>query len=192
MADTTYRREDVRSDLVAAWKEPHRLSLAGIFVGAFTALALGLLFISLGVAAGIVNISAAGPAAAAHGWVGGGVWVLVSIFVASYIGAAVGVKGSALTYRRDGGLQGMVTWALSFLFTMVLLGSIVAAVMGNMAAAGGGGGSLNGGPGWWFFISACAGLVGGIFGGLSGVPVHGEHGKEVGARRSHVLREREV
>jgi len=176
-----------RDELEAAFgREQHRLSLAGTFIGAFASLGLGILFITLGVAAGIVKL---GVGASQGGGAGGGVWILVSVFVATYIGAAIGVRSSGLTYKRDGGTQGMVTWALSFFLSMVFLSFVGAAALS--AAGGGPGGGVSSGPAWWFFIAACAGLLGGFLGGVSGAPLsQAEHKAE--ARRHPSLREREV
>lgn len=175
-----------RDELEAAFgREQHRLSLAGTFIGAFASLGLGILFITLGVAAGIVKL---GVGASQGGGAGGGVWILVSVFVATYIGAAIGVRSAGLTYKRDGGTQGMVTWALSFFLSMVFLGFVGAAAL---AAAGGGGGMTSTGPAWWFFIAACAGLLGGFLGGVSGAPLS-QAEQKAEARRHPSLREREV
>ncbi len=188
MADTTYEREE----LLMAPRAVHRLSLAGIFIGAFCALGLGLLFLSFGAALGVLRFTGAQTGSA----VGAAVWVLVSVFVATYIGSAAGVRSAGLGYRRDGGTQGMVTWALSFFLTMLFLGFLAtgaaAAMSANPAAAQGTLSTSNvGAASWWFFITAVAGLLGGILGGLSGIPVHGEHEKPY-RRRVPGLREREV
>ncbi|HWV38198.1 MAG TPA: hypothetical protein VN033_06935 [Vulgatibacter sp.] len=185
MADVI-RREELEA---AFGREQHRLSLAGTFIGAFASLGLGILFITLGVAAGIVRL---GVGASQGGGAGGGVWILVSVFVATYIGAAIGVRSSGITYKRDGGTQGMVTWALSFFLSMVFISFVGAAAVTSAAAAGGGGGGVAGsGPAWWFFIAACAGLLGGFLGGVSGAPLS-QSEQKAEARRHPSLREREV
>ncbi|HEY0839566.1 MAG TPA: hypothetical protein VGD74_05225 [Vulgatibacter sp.] len=191
MAERAIRRDELEA---AFGREQHRLSLAGIFIGAFASLALGILFITLGVAAGVVRLATSTGAGATHGWAGGGVWILVSVFVATYIGSAIGVRGSSLTYKRDGGTQGMVTWAVSFILAMVILAFVGAAALGGMAAAGGTPGGMAGSsPTWWFFIAACAGLLGGFLGGLSGAPLaSAEYRHERREERRPTLREREV
>jgi len=193
MAETTYERDE----LLMTPRAVHRISLAGIFTGAFCALGLGLLFLSFGVALGVLRFT--GPMSSA---IGPAVWILVSVFVATYIGAAAGVKSSGVAQRRDGGMQGMITWALAFFLTLVFLGSIAAGAAGALnvtpgAAAGAAEGISPenvGAASWSFFITAVAGLIGGVLGGLSGAPTHGEHEKPYGIRR-HMpgsLREREV
>jgi len=184
MAERVIRRDELEA---AFSRDQHRLSLAGIFIGAFASLGLGILFITLGVAAGVVKLATTATGGAA----GGGVWILVSVFVATYIGAAIGVRSSGIYYKRDGGTQGVVTWALSFFLSMVFVSFVGAAALS--AASGGGtpGGGMSSGPAWWFFIAACAGLLGGFLGGLSGAPMaHAEHERET--RRAPSLREREV
>ncbi|AKU90475.1 hypothetical protein [Vulgatibacter incomptus] len=228
MAEKTYERgyerggggggyEREREELLVAPKASARLSLAGIFIGAFAALGLGILFNSLGAAVGLARVN---PLmgdwwSTGHFWTG--LWSIVSIFVATYLGSMIGVRSSNLFARRDGGVQGLVTWALSFVIGMTFIAFLAAGTMRpNPAMAPGGAPSAGApaapgmapapgqaaGPGvtaptqlragvrWWFFGTAVAGMLAGIFGGLSGLPAH----MQATTRRAPAphLREREV
>lgn len=195
MATSTYERDE----LLVAPGASHRLSLAGMFIGAFCALGLGLLFLSFGAALGVLRFNSL--QGMANAGAGPAVWILVSVFVATYLGAAAGVRSSGLNYRRDAGIQGLITWALSFFLGMLFLGMIVsglaAAVANPEVAQGAAQGAQVAAPSgaaasWWFFITAIAGLLGGVFGGFSGLTER--RGEEPIGHRRHAgtLREREV
>jgi formate hydrogenlyase subunit 3/multisubunit Na+/H+ antiporter MnhD subunit len=181
-------------------KPQPRVSWAAIFVGAILTIAIGLPLLSLGAALGLTTVDPARADMQAVGW-GTGFWSLLTIIVATFLGAFVAVRTSNLHERRDAGMQGLAVWGVSFVLMMVLLAFL--AVAGGAIAAP----MVEPAPGqqqpveavdvgaavsWWYFISAALAAGAGILGGLAGHPTKERHERESRERVSPGLRTRET
>lgn len=181
MADTLVTREGAINRGFA------RVSWGAILAGALCTIALGIVFMSLGAA---IGLSAFDPSrlmgtSARTGGIVGGVWALLSIVVATFLGALVASRCSAVDSRNEAGLQGLFVWALSFLLMLAWttnLATRAAEQLPRAAGAAAGGGELGTGAAWWFFLSAALAALAGYLGGTAGLPRSLRQGMEVRRR----------
>lgn len=122
-----------KSEFLAVDRPVSRISWAGIFLGAITTVAVGILLHALGAAIGLTAIN---PARGEWGGSAGlwtGIWSFLSIVIATFIGAMVGCRSSTLFFRRDAASQGLGIWALSFLAMLLFVTSMAATTTTNLA-----------------------------------------------------------
>lgn len=125
-----------------------RISWGAIFGGIIVALALQLLFSTLGAGVGLGTVNTNGgstPDLSSIG-IGAGVWWVVSSMIALGFGSYVSARLAGLTTRWDGVLHGLVIWGIATLVIFYLLtslfGSIVGggfSLLGNVASSAGSG-----------------------------------------------------
>jgi hypothetical protein len=119
MADSTTME---REELLHVQKPVSRVSWGGIIAGAIATIALGMLFFSLGAAIGLTSLNPGSPQGGSISPVASGIWLFLSIVVATFLGAWIGARHSTLFMRRDAMAQGTIIWALSLLLAMVYVG----------------------------------------------------------------------
>jgi hypothetical protein len=106
-----------------------RLSWGAVFAGLVVALALQLVFTLLGTAIGLTAIT---PGASARGFgIGAGIWMIVSLLVALYVGGLVTGHLAGVLTRGTGALHGILMWALSTILAVYLLASGISSVLGG-------------------------------------------------------------
>lgn len=128
---------DSRAAVVGVAAAPsRRLSWGAIVAGAVTALALQVLLSMLGtgIGASTVDPLAGGgsPTAAAFG-IGAALWWGLSSLLALLAGGWVAGRLSGMTRSGDGGLHGMLTWAVALLATVYLVSSAAGSLMKGAA-----------------------------------------------------------
>lgn len=136
MADTNVLEQQ---EFLAVQKPVSRVSWGGIFIGLFSTLALGILFMSLGAAIGLTSIN---PAQGDFGsGIATGIWGFLSIIVATFLGAMIAARASTLFFKKDAGTLGFVVWASSFLvmlfFVVSMAGSALSQTAGGVISGAG-------------------------------------------------------
>lgn len=114
-----------------------RVSWGAIFAGAILTLVIQIMLSLLGVGIGLATLDPAGngsPDAATLGSAGG-IWTIVTVLIATFIGAYAAARLSGVGEKTDGVLHGIVTWATSTLVIVYLLTSGVSAVIGGTFGA---------------------------------------------------------
>lgn len=166
-----------------------RVSWGGIFVGVFVTIAVGLGLLSLGAALGLSAVDPATAQMTAVGW-GTGLWSILTVILATFVGAFVGVKVSNLGSSRDAGIQGFVVWSLSFLLVTFFAGSIAAAgaALALEVEAAAPVATIGEAASWGYFIGALLGAVAGALGGVAAYPSE-MRAREERERREPVRRE---
>lgn len=137
MADTNILEQQ---EFLAVEKPVSRVSWGGIFIGLFSTLAIGILLMSLGAAIGLTTINPAQGNWGSGLWTG--IWSLLSIIVATFLGAMIAARASTLFFRKDAASLGFMVWASSFLtmlfFVATLAGSALSQTAGVVGQAAGG------------------------------------------------------
>lgn len=102
-----------------------------VIAGTLVAIALGFVFLVLGVAIGATAINPwQGASEQAPAWtIGGGLWIIFSNLVALQVGAFVAVRASRWPDHHSGMLQGLIVWALAFTVAAAVLGFGVTSVL---------------------------------------------------------------
>jgi hypothetical protein len=129
-------------------REPsiERISWQGIIAGVVVAAAVQILLslLGAGVGLGLVDPAAGDTPGASSFGIGAGVWWTASNLVALFAGGYVAAWLAGITLRFDGMLHGLVTWGITLLLTVYLLGSAIGSVvggagslLGSAASAGG-------------------------------------------------------
>src|SRR3954451_2202300 len=129
-------------------REPsiRRISWQGIIAGVVVAAAVQILLslLGAGVGLGLVDPAAGATPGASSFGIGAGVWWTVSNLIALFAGGYVAAWLAGITLRFDGMLHGIVTWGITLLLTVYLLGSAIGSVvggagslLGSAASAGG-------------------------------------------------------
>jgi hypothetical protein len=110
-----------------------RISWGAVIAGVVLALVVQLLLGMLGLGIGMSTVDpAAGdtPSAQAVG-IGAAVWWVVTSLVALFIGGWVAGHLAGIPERLDGTLHGLLTWAVTTLFTLYLLSTAVGNLVGG-------------------------------------------------------------
>jgi hypothetical protein len=104
-----------------------RIRWGPIIAGIFVAIATQLILSALGAAIGL-SVGATGGA------VGIGIWSIVSLLLALFIGSWVAASGSAPMNRKSALLQGLILWATTLAISAWLLASGVTGAFGVAAS----------------------------------------------------------
>lgn len=122
-----------------------RTSWGAIFAGVLVAIASQVLLVMLGLAVGAAAIdpNAASPFSGLG--IGSIIWLVLSGFLSLFAGAYVTGRLSGVVNRADGGLNGLVVWALFLVTSMFVAGSGAAGVVGGAISLGKTGASAAGG-----------------------------------------------
>lgn len=117
-----------------------RISWGAIFAGAVVAVVLGLVLNLLGLGIGLSTFEPATGTDSARGLgIAQGLWFVVSSLLSLFAGGWVAGHLAGLPRRVDGTLHGVVTWGLTTLLTVYLVGSGVGRVVGGAASLVGSG-----------------------------------------------------
>lgn len=134
MSDTIHDRSVVAPVLPTGLR---RISWGAIIAGAILTLVVQIMLSLLGVGIGLATLDPAGngsPDAATLGSAGG-IWTLVTVLLATFVGAYAAARLSGAAEKTDGLLHGIVTWATSTLVVVYLLTSGVSGVIGGTFGA---------------------------------------------------------
>lgn len=111
-----------------------RISWAAVFAGAAIAAAVHLLLTLLGLGIGLsaVDTGTGGstPEASTLG-TGAGIWWVVSSLVSLFIGGYVAARLSGFPVRGDGMIHGLLTWAVTLIVTVWMLGTAASGLVGG-------------------------------------------------------------
>jgi hypothetical protein len=114
------------NDLLVPDRPYHpRISLRAVFSGVVVALIVQIMLMALGAAIGLTAFNAD---AAQELGVGGLVWLLLSLCLSSFFGAWVAATVAQTQQRRDGALNGLVTWATVSLLGLFLVTSTLTTI----------------------------------------------------------------
>jgi hypothetical protein len=174
----------------ANWNTRWRSDFGAILAGAFVTVGVGLTLLSLGSALEVLS-----PDVLARGDIRallreGGGWVVVSIVLGTLVGAYASVRLSAHYGRREAACQGLCSWAVAFVGSMVLAAGMGALSAPYGAAVPGEGvigalpileappvadvdpaaAEVGAGGSWGFFGAAFLAALAGAVGGLWGLP----------------------
>src|SRR4051812_23804950 len=138
----------IETETTRRTREPsiERISWQGIIAGVVVAAAVQVLLslLGAGVGLGLVDPVAGDTPGASSFGIGAGVWWTASNLVALFAGGYVAAWLAGITSRFDGMLHGLVTWGITLLLTVYLLGSAIGSVvggagslLGSAASAGG-------------------------------------------------------
>ncbi len=116
---------------------PFRLSWPALFGGFVTASAVWLMLYTLGLAVGFSSLSVDQPNLIKAIGIGGGIWLVVSSFLAMFAGGVVTARSAGYLGRGNGAIHGVVLWGSSALAGTLLLGSAMGAFAAQAAQAGG-------------------------------------------------------
>lgn len=141
MADTNILEQQ---EFMAIEKPASRISWGGIFIGLFSTLAIGILLLALGAAIGLTSINPSQGNWGSGIWTGA--WSLLSIVVATFLGAMIAARASTLFFRKDAGSLGFMVWASSFLTMIFVVATIAGGALSQTAGVVGqaAGGALSG------------------------------------------------
>jgi hypothetical protein len=114
-----------------------RISWGAIFAGAVLTLVVQIMLSLLGVGIGLATLDPAGNGSPDASTLGsaGGIWTIVTVLIATFVGAYAAARLSGSREKTDGVLHGIVTWATSTLVIVYLLTSGVSAVIGGTFGA---------------------------------------------------------
>lgn len=113
-----------------------RTSWGAIFAGVIVAIALQLLLVMLGLAVGAAAIDPQASNPFAGIGVGSVIWLALSGVASIFAGAYVTGRLSGAVNRSDGGLNGLVVWALFLVVGLFVAGSGAAGVVGGVYSFG--------------------------------------------------------
>ena len=116
---------------------PFRLSWPALFGGFVTAAAVWLLLYTLGLAVGFSSLSLDQPNLIKAIGIGGGIWIVVSSFLAMFAGGVVTARSAGYLGRGNGAIHGIVLWGATGLAGTMLIASAMGAFAAQAAQAGG-------------------------------------------------------
>lgn len=116
---------------------PFRLSWPALFGGFVTASAVWLMLYTLGLAVGFSSFSVDQPNLIKAIGIGGGIWLVLSSFLAMFAGGVVTARSAGYLGRGNGAIHGVVLWGSTALAGTLLLGSAMGAFAAQAAQAGG-------------------------------------------------------
>lgn len=111
-----------------AWPGLQRVRWGAVFAGLFFTVVTQMLLTILGLAIGFTAVDPRqGAPGEAFGW-GAAIWAVITLVVSLFIGAYMTGRLSNVSTRGDGALNGALTWAVSLVAMMYLVGSGAAAL----------------------------------------------------------------
>jgi len=115
---------------------PFKLSWPAIFGGLFAATGVWLLLYALGLALGLSRLDPQQPNLARMAGIGTSVWVIVSSFLAMFVGGLVTARSAGYLGRGNGALHGIVLWGSTAFIVAVSLASVLGSVASQFAQTG--------------------------------------------------------
>lgn len=111
-----------------SWPGLQRVRWGAVFAGLFFTVVTQMLLTILGLAIGFTAVDPRqGAPGEAFGW-GAAVWAVITLVVSLFIGAYMTGRLSNVSNRGDGAVNGSLTWAVSLVAMMYLVGSGAAAL----------------------------------------------------------------
>ena len=134
MSDAIYDRSVVAPVLPTGLR---RISWGAIIAGAILTLVVQIMLSLLGVGIGLATLDPAGNGSPDASTLGSasGIWTILTVLIATFVGAYAAARLSGAGEKTDGVLHGIVTWATSTLVIVYLLTSGVSAVIGGTFGA---------------------------------------------------------
>src|SRR5581483_6032365 len=123
----------------ALWPGLQRVRWGAVFAGLFFTVVTQMLLTVLGLAIGLTAVDPRqGAPGEAFGW-GAAIWAVLSLIVSLFVGAYMTGRLSNVSNRGDGALNGALTWAVSLVVMLYLVGSgaasLVSGVFGLLGTA---------------------------------------------------------
>lgn len=110
------------------WPGLQRVRWGAVFAGLFFTVVTQMLLTILGLAIGFTAVDPRqGAPGEAFGW-GAAAWAVITLVVSLFIGAYLTGRLSNVSNKGDGALNGALTWAVSLVVMMYLVGSGAAAL----------------------------------------------------------------
>ncbi len=116
---------------------PFRLSWPALFGGFVTAAAVWLMLYTLGLAVGFSSFSVDQPNLIKAIGIGGGIWLVLTSFLAMFAGGVVTARSAGYLGRGNGALHGVVLWGATALAFTLMVGSAMGSFAAQAAQAGG-------------------------------------------------------
>lgn len=118
-----------------AWRSRHWSRWGAVLGGVFTALGIGILLSTLGVALGFTAFDPRGGNNPADFGRGAAIWFAVQSIICVFIGSLVASRLAGTLRRSDGALNGLVTWGTMAVATLALFGSLASTAVTGAANA---------------------------------------------------------
>lgn len=143
MSDTVYDTTPTATAVApsAYAMPPRRVSWGAIIAGAIITFVVQIMLGLLGIGIGLATVDPAGdgtPNLSAFGTTGG-IWAIVTVLIATFIGGYSAARLSGVTTRGESVLHGVVTWATSTLLIIYLLtsgaGAIISGTLGTVGSS---------------------------------------------------------
>jgi len=115
---------------------PFHLSWPALFGGFVTASAVWLMLYTLGLAVGFSSFSVDQPNLIKAIGIGGGIWLVVSSFLAMFAGGVVTARSAGYLGRGNGAIHGVVLWGATALAGTLMIGSAMGSLATQAAKAG--------------------------------------------------------
>jgi hypothetical protein len=127
------------ASVVAVGDYHDRVRWGPIFGGLVVAISTQLVLSALGAAIGLTNISGSGAPRSDANDVGSavGIWSIISLFIALFVGGWVAARACGPTNRNTALLNGAILWATTLAFSGWLLASGVSGAFGILASNAG-------------------------------------------------------
>ncbi|MBW4620061.1 MAG: hypothetical protein KME17_11980 [Cyanosarcina radialis HA8281-LM2] len=127
------------ANVVAVGDYHDRVRWGPIFGGLVVAISTQLVLSALGAAIGLTNLSGSGAPRSNAGDVGSavGIWSIISLFIALFVGGWVAARACGPTNRNTALLNGAILWATTLAISGWLLASGVSGAFGILASNAG-------------------------------------------------------
>jgi hypothetical protein len=127
------------ANVVAVGDYHDRVRWGPILAGLVVAISTQLVLSALGAAIGLSNLSGSGAPRSDAGGVGSaiGIWSIISLFIALFVGGWVAARACGPTNRNTALLNGAILWATTLAFSGWLLASGVSGAFGVLASNAG-------------------------------------------------------
>jgi len=110
-------------------RDVQRIRWSSVFAGLFLAVGTQILLGLLGLAIGLSAVDPRAPNPIANLGSATGLWMGIVSLIALFVGGFAAAKLGGVIRRADGVLSGVLTWAASMVFTLLLLGTSLSAAL---------------------------------------------------------------
>jgi hypothetical protein len=121
-----------RSDTLPALPALQRVRWGAVLAGLFFTVVAQILLTVLGLAIGLTAVDPhAGAPGAGMGW-GAAIWAVLSLLISLFVGAYITGRLSGVLNQTDGAFNGALTWAVSLVTMLYLVGSGAGALVSGV------------------------------------------------------------